>query len=59
MADSHGRSVNEANKVNACLVLNIRVFIYFHGILLLHEPQRKLSVLKQRYLFLFFTQLFY
>ena len=35
MADAHGRSVDETNKVNVCLVVDICVFINVQGIYLL------------------------
>ena len=35
MADAHGCSVVETNKVNVCVVVNIRVFINAQGFYLL------------------------
>ena len=35
MADAHGRSVVETNKVNVCVVVDICVFINVQGIYLL------------------------
>ena len=57
MEDAHGRSVFETNKVNNCPVLNIYIFPYVQGIILVKHC--KLSFSKHRDLFLFHTQLFY
>ena len=60
MADTHGHSVFETNKVNKCLMLNIYVFtLYICSGHFFSETQCKLSFLKHRDIFLFHTQLFY
>ena len=56
MADAHGRSVVETNKVNVCVVVDI-MRIYQCSVHLFTVTQRKENVIKHRCLFLFHTQL--
>ena len=47
MADAHGRSVVETNKVNVCVVVEVCVLINVQGIYFT-VTQRKVSVVKHR-----------
>ena len=57
MADAHGCSVDETNKVKVCLELLKHMRIYLCSGHLSTKTQRKLSVTKHRCLFSFHTQL--
>ena len=54
MADAHGRSVFETNKVNNCLVLNIYVFPHVQGIFLVKHTQSKF-LKTQRFIFISYS----
>ena len=43
MADVHGRSLVETNKVNVCVVVDICVFISVQGIYLLYHNAKQVS----------------